>query len=149
MSNHLSEDQIARCFAGQSTGAEQQHIQDCDACRAELDRLGRSISLFRSAVRDRIDARVALHAPKIAVQPAVTPVWRWALVAAVSAVLATVPFFITRPQQFINNVSAPTDPDTLMREVNLHVSRTLPAPMEPILTLIPEDESISQLGGVQ
>jgi len=149
MSKHLTEDEIARCFAGQSTGAERQHIEECNACRTKLDHLGSSISLFRSAVRDHIDARVALHAPRIAVRPAATPVWRWALVAAVSAVLATVPFFITRPQQFINNASAPTDADTLMREVNLNLSRTLPAPMEPILTLIPENESISQLGGVQ
>jgi hypothetical protein len=37
----------------------------------------------------------------------------------------------------------------LMREINVHLSRTMPAPMEPILRLIPESESISPVGGVQ
>jgi hypothetical protein len=153
MSNHLTEDQIARCFAGQSTVAERQHIQQCAACGAELDRLANSISLFRNAVRDRIDARVAVHAPAIIVDdqrpvPA-TPLWKWAMVAVVAVLVVALPLFITKPQQFVDNASAPADPDILMREINLHLSRTMPAPMEPILTLIPDSESISLVGGVQ
>jgi hypothetical protein len=153
MSEHLTEDQIARCFAGQSTIAERQHIQQCAACGAELDRLASSISLFRNAVRDRIDARVAVHARAIVFeeQPEVpaTPIWKWAMVTVVAVLLVALPLFITRPQQFVDNPSTTTDPDTLMREINLHLSRTMPAPMEPILTLIPDSESISQVGGVQ
>jgi hypothetical protein len=153
MSKHLTEDQVARCFAGQSTMDERQHIQQCAACSAELDRLANSISLFRNAVRDRIDARVALHAPAIVFedQPPVpaTPIWKWAMVTVVTVLLVALPFFITRPQQFVDNASAPADPDILMREINLHLSRTMPAPMEPILTLIPDSESISHVGGVQ
>jgi hypothetical protein len=153
MSKHLTEDQIARCFAGQSTIDERQHIQQCAACSAELDRLASSISLFRNAVRDRIDARVALYAPAIVFddQPPVpaTPIWKWAMVTVVTVLLVALPLFITRPQQFVENASAPADPDILMREINLHLSRTMPAPMEPILTLIPDSESISHVGGVQ
>ena len=153
MSEHLTEDQIARCFAGPSTIAERQRIQQCAACSAELDRLESSISLFRNAVRDRIDARVALHAPAIVFedQPPVpaTPIWKWAMVTVVAVLLVALPFFITRPQQFVENASAPADPDILMREINVHLSRTMPAPMEPILTLIPDSESKSLVGGVQ
>jgi hypothetical protein len=153
MSKHLTEDQIARCFAGQYTIDERQHIQQCAACGAQLDRLATSISLFRNAVRDRIDARVALHAPAIVFedQPPVsaTPIWRWAMVTVVAVLLVALPFFITRPQQFVENASAPADPDILMREINVHLSRTMPAPMEPILTLIPDSESKSLVGGVQ
>jgi hypothetical protein len=153
MSKHLTEDQIARCFAGQYTIDERQHIQQCAACGAQLDRLASSISLFRNAVRDRIDARVALHAPAIVFedQPPVpaTPIWKWAMVTVVAVLLVALPFFITRPQQFVENASAPADPDILMREINVHLSRTMPAPMEPILTLIPDSESKSLVGGVQ
>jgi hypothetical protein len=153
MSKHLTEDQIARCFAGQYTIDERQHIQQCAACGAQLDRLASSISLFRNAVRDHIDARVALHAPAIVFEdqhpvPA-TPVWKWAMVTVVAVLLVGLPFFITRPQQFVENASAPADPDILMREINVHLSRTMPAPMEPILTLIPDSESKSLVGGVQ
>jgi hypothetical protein len=153
MSKHLTEDQIARCFAGQYTIDERQHIQQCAACGAQLDRLASSISLFRNAVRDRIDARVALHAPAIVFedQPPVSapPIWKWAMVTVVAVLLVALPFFITRPQQFVENASAPADPDVLMREINVHLSRTMPAPMEPILTLIPDSESKSLVGGVQ
>jgi hypothetical protein len=153
MSKHLSKDQIAGCFAGQSTIAERQHIQQCAACGAELDRLASSISLFRNAVRDRVDARVAVHAPAIVFedQPPVpaTPIWKWAMVTVVTVLLVALPLFITRPQQFVDNTATTTDPDTLMREINVHLSRTMPAPMEPILRLIPESESISHVGGVQ
>lgn len=153
MSKHLTEDQIARCFAGQSTNDERQHIQQCAACGVELDCLASSISLFRNAVRDRIDARVALHAPAIVFedQPRVpaAPIWKWAMVTVVAVILVALPFFITRPQQFVDKASAPADPDILMREINVHLSRTMPAPMEPILTLIPDSESISRVGGVQ
>jgi len=153
MSKHLTEVQIARCFAGQYTIDERQHIQQCAACGAQLDRLASSISLFRNAVRDRIDARVALHAPAIVFedQPPVpaTPTWKWAMVTLVAVLLAALPLFITKPQQFVDNASAPADPDILMREINLHLSRTMPAPMEPILILIPDSESIRHLGGVQ
>ncbi len=155
MSKHLTEHQIARYFAGQSTMAERQHIQQCAACSAELDHLASSISLFRNAVRDRIDCRVAVHAPAIPVREdrppvAATPLWNWALIVAVSFILVTIPFFITRPQQqFTDSATTAADADRLMREINLHLSRTIPAPMEPIMNLIPGNETISQLGGVQ
>ena len=155
MSKHLTEDQIARCFAGQSTIVERQHIQQCVACAAELDRLASSISMFRDAVRNQIEARVAVQAPAIPVLEerspvAATSLWNWALIIAVSFVLVTIPFFITRPQQqFTDGAATAADADRLMREINLHLSRTIPAPMEPIMNLIPGNESISQLGGVQ
>jgi hypothetical protein len=151
MSKHLTEDQIAKCCAGQCTGEERQHIQECTACAAELARLAGSISLFRSAIRDRVDARVAMHTPVFEDRPPVvaTPMWNWALVAAVVFLLGILPLSITKPKQFIENTSIATDPDTLMREVNLHLSRTLPAPMEPIMTLIPKNELVIQSGGVQ
>ena len=78
-----------------------------------------------------------------------TPLWNWALIVAVSFVLATIPFFITRPRQQFTDSATTDDADKLMREINLHLSRTIPAPMEPIMNLIPGNESISQLGGVQ
>jgi hypothetical protein len=153
MTKHLTEDQIARCFAGHSTNAERQHIQQCAECGGELDRLAGSISLFRTAIRDRIDARVAVQAETTVFedQPPVpgTPIWKWAMVTVVAVLVVALPLFITRPQQFVDNASTTTDPDTLMREINVHLSRTMPAPMEPILTLIPDSESISQVGGVQ
>jgi hypothetical protein len=85
------------------------------------------------------------------IQPIVAPrdpKWRWALVAATALVLAIIPFAGT------NRVSLPkaqveTDADALMRTVDLQLSRTIPAPMEPVIALLPVDQIQTTSGGVQ
>jgi hypothetical protein len=114
------------------------------------------MSLFRSAIRDGIDARLALHTPtmpqrSIRLATPLIPKWRWALVAAAIVVLVTVPFLTNKrqTQTVIETVPTATDPDALMRAVNLHLSRTVPAPMEPMMALLPGDGSQAEPGGVQ
>jgi hypothetical protein len=75
--------------------------------------------------------------------------WRLAAVAAVLIVLSLT--FIRRPQP---NDYAPLPPidvtadanvDALLMEaVSVHISRTIPAPMEPIMTLIPTQPGESE-----
>ena len=158
MSDHLSAEQFAQCVVGRSTNTELQHIRECPECSAALDHFDETISLFRSAVRERIDARVALQGSNV---PAfsIRPVreggiarWRWALVAAAVMVLAMLPFLGSRkdlPYHAAETTPIDADPDALMRAVNFHVSRTLPASMEPIMSLLPNDQSTVQSGGVQ
>lgn len=154
--NHLSEDQFAECLAGQATSAERKHIAECAECAAELERFSRTMSVFRNAIRDRIDARTALRAPAIppfAIRPATAriPKWGWALAAAAAVVFVMVPFLRQKnePPRVSEKAPAPMSPDALMNAVNLHLSRTVPAPMERMLTVIPNDESVNQSGGVQ
>jgi anti-sigma factor RsiW len=156
MSNHLSEDQFTKCIAGQPSDAELQHIRGCPECSAELEHFDNTLSLFRSTLRNRIDDRVALQGSALtpfAIRPAETgmPRWRWAVVAAALVVSVTLPFFISKPasQESSQAVSIETDADALMNAVNLRLSRVVPAPMEPMWSLLPNDESIAQSGGVQ
>ena len=157
MSKHLSEDQFAKCLVGQSTSAELQHIRECPECSAELEGFAKTISVFRSAVRNRIDDRIALHPSAVTplrwmrpVEPGI-PKWRWALVAAAVVAAVVLPFFITQNKlrEAGGQLSTKTNPDAIMKRVNLHLSRTVPAPMEPLLLVIPNDESITESGGVQ
>jgi hypothetical protein len=159
MSNHLSEEQFAKCFLGQSTSGELDHIKECLECSAELDRFGNRISSFRSALRGRIDARIASQSSSSSspwsTRPAIVGSgnWRWALVAAtaVLVLIVTVPFLTTKkePAQVVEKASTVMSPDALMDAVNLHVSRTVPAPMERMMALMPGEESVTELGGVQ
>jgi TonB family protein len=50
MINHLTEDQLARWFAGQPTTAERLHLRDCASCAGKADRFGNVLELFREAV---------------------------------------------------------------------------------------------------
>jgi hypothetical protein len=156
MSNHLSEDQFAKCTAGRSSTAVLQHLRECAECRAEVENLSTTLSLFRSALRDRVDDRVASQGTSVSAFP-IGPtetgmsMWRWAVAAAALVVSVTLPFFISKPapQEGIQPVSIENDADTLMNAVNLRLSRVVPAPMEPMWSLLPNDESITQSGGVQ
>ncbi len=162
MSKHLSSDQFAKCLAGRPTAAELQHVAECAECSARLDRFTNTMSLFRNALRDRIDGRVAAQAPRLyplPTQPASerVPLWRWALVAVAAVVLVVVPFLTHKKEaQEVTektSIQIPETPkasaDALMNAVNLHLSRTVPAPMERMMTVIPNDESTNERGGGQ
>jgi hypothetical protein len=149
MSNHLTEDQFAKCVVGQSTFEERKHLAECAECGGRLDYFRGTISVFRSAVRAGVDARIGSR-PSLLIRPAAArdPKWRWALVAATALVLALIPL------AGVKRVSPPkaqveTDADALMRTVDLQLSRTIPAPMEPVIALLPSDEIATQSGGVQ
>ena len=49
------------------------------------------------------------------------------------------------PQDLLNKAECVA----VMDRVNLHLSRTVPAPMEPMMSLIPSDELINNSGGVR
>jgi anti-sigma factor RsiW len=154
MSNHLSQRELAKCIVGRPARAELQHIGECPECGAELDRLRNTLTVFRNAVRHRIDERVASQPPLVVplrVAEAGVSTWRWTLVAAAMVMAIVLPFFINtnQPQETADPAAIETNPDAIMNRVNLHLSRTVPAPMEPMMTLIPREELMSKPGGVQ
>jgi len=153
MSDHLSEDQFANCIAGRSARGELQHIRECPECSAELERFGKTLSLFRTAVRDRIDDRVAFHpsgGTPLRRREAGISTLRWAWVTA-AIVALVIPLLMSenKQQKVQEQVSTETNAVAIMDRVSLHLSRTVPAPMEPVMSLIPSEELISKPGGVQ
>jgi anti-sigma factor RsiW len=142
MNRHLSEDQIARCIVGEATIAEAQHVRECPECGAELNRFSKSVAQFQSSIRERINDRIAL-VPSVAVSrpySAGTRIQRWVLVAAVAVILVVLPFIRTgnKPKALPEPAYTEADPDAVMNRVNLHLSRTVPAPMEPLMLGLPD-----------
>ena len=153
MNDHLSEDQFAKCILGRSTRAELQHIRECPECSIELERFEKMLSLFRTALRDRIDDRVGSHPPDetpLRRREAGISTVRWAWVTA-AIVALIIPMFISekKPQKVDEQGFTEANPVAIMDRVNLHLSRTVPAPMEPMMSLIPSDQLISNTGGVR
>jgi len=141
MNRHLSEDQIARCIVGQGASAEMQHARECPECGAELNLFNKSVALFQSSIHQQIFHRIAL-VPSVAVSRptgAGTRTHRWVLVAAAAVVLVVLPFIRTgsKPEAFPVPAFTETDPDAVMNRVNLDLSRTVPAPMEPLILGLP------------
>jgi hypothetical protein len=83
MSHHLSEDQICRAIAGQSTIVERRHVDGCDACRAELDRFQNTLVAFRRSATVWTDRQTQ----RSAFEPRATGKWEWALTAAAAVIV--------------------------------------------------------------
>ncbi|HVQ63855.1 MAG TPA: hypothetical protein VMT78_04930 [Terriglobia bacterium] len=156
MSDHLTPDQFAKCFVNGAKGLELRHITECPRCSDELDRFGSAVASFRSTVRHRIDVHVESEVPEVSSFPAYAPAIRaprflWVLATAAVVVLGLIPVLTikTQPEDAIDRTSAETDPDALMGAINLHLLRTVPAPMEPMLGLVPSTDANTELGGVR
>jgi len=155
MNNHLTQNQFAKIAAGSATREELEHLRKCRECSTATDHFHKTLSQFRSAVRDRVDDRLALHRPEITISGARevhVSKWNWALVAAAVLVAIIVPY-LTNVSTLQPEISPPaiseSDADALMNRVNLHLSRSLPAPMEPIMSLFPSGELTIKSGGVR
>ena len=154
MSKHLSEDQIAELYLEQSDASTLQHIRTCSQCAGELERFEQTVNAFRQSIHSRIDEHSAAHPPSaipISARPAAGILtWRWALAAAAAFVLV-IPFVTheIQPQEVADKSLSESDADALMKSVNLHLSRTMPAPMEPILVLLPGEQVITESGGLK
>src|SRR5262249_14827061 len=120
----------------------------------ELEKFHQSLSRFRTAIHQGIERRIVLHAPRIGdvrSAPHRMSTWRWAMIAA-AVVAFVIPYLVVRdkPPQQTNDVSiTEPSPDAVMNRVMLHLSRTVPAPMEPVIWMVPSDEAPKQSGGRQ
>jgi len=73
---------------------------------------------------------------------------RWALAVAVAALLA-IPIYSTMTERRRAGEALGETADTLLlEEINAHLSRTVPEPMEPLMELL-SDGSANEPGGRQ
>jgi hypothetical protein len=155
MSNHLSQDQLSMCILGRSTPEEEQHSRDCPECRAELARFQGPVTTFRVAMQDWSDRETVPRLAEVASflgKPGLlsNPIWRWAPVGLAVIVLGGIPIYIQQDQLRQTRAAEAAREDALLMDaVSIHLSRTIPAPMEPILALVPDQESDIQPGGTQ
>jgi len=143
MSKHLTENQLSMCILGKSTPDERQHLQECRQCKEELARFHQPISAFESAMKDwslrqdvpRIDATVLARTASLRG-------WGWAAAGIAVVLAASIPIYKTGTEA--RRSSMADDAAILMEAVDFHLSRTVPAPMEPIMALIPINEYLSE-----
>jgi len=162
MRSHLTPEEFARCFAGSLTSIQDgeilRHARECPECSAELRRFGSAVDGFRAAIRDRVNVQVespvtvTRRAPPIA---SGNRKLKWAVAAAlVVAGLIPVATLDSRLAPIAQETSstlstaAAADAAALLNSINLHLSRDLPAPLEPMMAPLQIDTSTT-FGGVQ
>jgi anti-sigma factor RsiW len=124
-------------------------MSECPECRGEVERFSKGLALFRRAVRDLAEDPVTMQEADFAT-PATTGAtrWRWTLAAAGLIAAIMLPFFITTPGP-VAKVPAEMSPEAVMERLNRHLARTLPEPMEPMMSLLSGDDAGGERGGVQ
>jgi hypothetical protein len=136
MSRHLSSREISEWAAATRTPEREDHLHECVECRAELTRLQGVLSEFRDSLRHWSAAQGG-SAPR--------PLWltesprgahrlRWALVAVAMVLLAAIPIFRSRQRQ--RQADTSLEDAVLLEQIDTGVSRSVPAPMEPLTSLV-------------
>jgi hypothetical protein len=151
MIRHLSSKQISKLTIEKAAPEEGQHVRDCAECAAELRRVRETLSRFKDSVERWAERSSGSVVPDTAFLEAVKlPVFtrrpvRWALALAVLILVVTIPIYknITDRQR-----EAEVQDALLLELVNAQLSRTVPAPMEPLMELL-SNGSADELGGRQ
>lgn len=129
MNSHLSPEQISEWMIGQKAPEVEEHLAQCPECAAAVEKIRAPIAMFRGAVREWSGHQVA------------TPVKRsgvlWLRVAATAAALVVlVAIGIDGANRRAAGIAR--QDDALLEQVQAQVSRSVPAPMEPLYDLMSE-----------
>jgi hypothetical protein len=140
MSGHLSSEQISKWIAGDLTPDAERHLKGCAYCTAETARMKALLTNFRSSVIEWSALQKEAKAPEHWTQPQeqrrlIGGMMRWSMAAAALAIVLIV--LICKNFNDRNREAEAFKADLqLWEEVNAHVSRPVPAPMEPLMNLI-------------
>jgi anti-sigma factor RsiW len=152
MNNHLSQDQLSMWILGRCTAEELKHGRECPQCRAELARFETPVAAFRSVMLEWSDWEIAPQIeevlPLLRRPKAILTSWRWVALGTAVLLLTAIPIYRQVSLSPTVDGTAGENADALLMDaVSAHLSRTIPAPMEPIMALIPTQEA--QTGGTQ
>jgi anti-sigma factor RsiW len=135
MIRHLSGEQISQWLMGERTPLLERHLAACDECRTELRQLENTLAQFRGAVRDWSGPAV----PPAWQLPASRAPWfswpRLLLAAAALSILVALPVYWNSRAQERAAEAAQADA-LLLERVDSSISRAVPEPMEPLVSLV-------------
>jgi hypothetical protein len=149
MSGHLSSQEISEWAAGTRTPERENHLHECAECRGELTRLQGVLSEFRDSLRSWSFEQGG-SAPRpvwLTESPRGTHRLRWALVAVAMVLLAAIPVYRSRVQR--HRVDTSVEDSLLLEQIDAGVSRSVPAPMEPLTNPVSWSSTESAATGEQ
>lgn len=150
MMNHLSSDQISSLTIGAATEDERRHIDACVECAAKMHQLKDALSVFRSSVERWAGANETLAIPnsapyQIRISSSRFRPLHWAVATVALILLILLPVYKRTSQ---HSQPQELEDSLLLEQVNQHLLRTVPEPMEPMMQLI-SNVSAHEVGGHQ
>jgi hypothetical protein len=136
MSGHLSSQQIEEWVIGERTRLMEEHVLACQSCAEEVQRVVGSMQLFREAVREW-----SAETPPLQFKvPPRTVRWRFAVLVAALLMVIAVPVYrrneFKRQAAVTSAAVTSAQDEILLRRVETGLSRSVPAPMEPLENLM-------------
>jgi hypothetical protein len=150
MNRHLTSEQIAQALIGEGTADQQQHVRECPECQAELAQTRSTFSLFRDSVHDSSLRQGGAAVRRIQWdQPRAFFNQRLGLMLAATAMIlmAVVPVYRNAGERQ-RKLQMERDA-VLLEQVQTELSRTVPAPMEPLLNLVSQSYENPKQGAAQ
>jgi len=134
---HLSDEQFAARLIGEYKAETERHLDACPGCRAEVEALKQTLSSFRTAVHE-----APVPAIRTTRQPPTRYPLHWAVLAAVAAALLIAVPLETRHRRHAAEQAA-LDAQ-LLKQVDVEISRAVPATMEPLAKIVAWGEGQKQ-----
>jgi hypothetical protein len=150
MTGHLTNDEISKFIIGESTPEQRRHATECSECKTSLERVTETLVVFRESVHEWAeqnggttipDATALEDTSRVRVRPL-----HWALASAALILLLVIPIYKRANEQ--KRATQALDDALLLEQVNASLSRTVPAPMEPLMKLVSES-SVEGVGNHQ
>jgi anti-sigma factor RsiW len=136
MTTHLCSEQLSECALGEPSPDARQHLEDCPACRAELQHFHEVLSGFRRSVRrwseNQANAALAVHA-----RPSESRSWMASHQFVLALLLAAVCMLVS--MVWHGGENAPASDAVLLNQVDAQVSRAVPRSMEPLTKLVAQE----------
>lgn len=144
MNRHLSPEQIDSWLVGERLPEVEGHLQTCGACADEVARMAEPLAMFGAAVRSWGEEQMGPVPVPRAASTGLTRWWQMGLAFAMLLLLIAAPVYrhrqVTREAAEMAARTAAQD-EILLRQVEQEISRSVPAPLEPMAKLIPSDLS--------
>ncbi|HEY3839325.1 MAG TPA: hypothetical protein VGL72_22285 [Bryobacteraceae bacterium] len=140
MNRHLSSQQIAEWLIGEGTREMEGHVRGCEYCSRRLSEMEVPLQLFGGAVRHWASQTECASewAPPASRWTFSWDVWRWGIALTALLIMLATPLYqreSARKRAAAAAASAAQD-ELLLREVQSGLSRSVPAPMEPVARLM-------------
>jgi hypothetical protein len=137
MSKHLTTAQLSEWIAGERSAENAAHLKACATCRTELTGFESGLVALGQSVRTwaaRQDLAPGFEIPK-------RSSWRWALAGVAIAVAVLLP---ARWNTEARREAALREDAQLLEHIDMQLSRSVPATMEPLMILMQEGKEERQ-----
>ncbi len=146
MSQHLSQQQIDNWVIGERSPDVERHLESCQTCAGEVERIAGLLTLFGGAVRSWGQEQMPpMRVSRVTAVTTGAPLrwWRMGLAIATLLFLTAIPVIRHRQVTRVAVIAAQTaaQDEILLRQVQQEISQSVPAPMESLAKLMPNDFS--------